>query len=111
MHWLVLAALLQATPDWENPEVFQRNREPPHASYTPYETPEEAVEGGASSLVFSLNGEWAFHWVPRPGSRPRDFFLEGYDASAWDTIRVPSNWELLGYGYPIYGSTRARIPS
>jgi len=49
-----------------------------------------------------LDGDWRFHWVRRPADRPRDFFEPRYDASDWDTIPVPSNWEIHGYGVPIY---------
>ena len=31
-----------------------------------------------------------------------DFFQKGYDVSGWDDIKVPSNWELQGFGYPFY---------
>ena len=32
----------------------------------------------------------------------RDFFEVDFDASGWDVIPVPSNWEFEGYGYPVY---------
>lgn len=49
-----------------------------------------------------LNGEWKFHWVDHPDKRPTDFFKVDFDSSAWQTIPVPSNVELQGYGTPIY---------
>ena len=50
----------------------------------------------------SLNGPWKFHWVSDPADRPPDFFRADFDDGSWDEIPVPSNWELLGYGIPIY---------
>ena len=50
----------------------------------------------------SLNGDWKFHWAPRPDERPPDFFEPDYDVSDWATIPVPSNWEFEGYGHPVY---------
>ena len=50
----------------------------------------------------SLNGEWKFYWVDSPEKAPALFFVENYDASDWKTIQVPSNWEINGYGTPIY---------
>ncbi|MXW16543.1 MAG: DUF4981 domain-containing protein, partial [Gemmatimonadetes bacterium] len=50
----------------------------------------------------TLNGDWKFHWVPRPDQRPRDFFEPAFDVSGWATIPVPSNWEFEGYGHPVY---------
>ena len=55
-----------------------------------------------SSRYLLLNGDWKFHWVKQPSERPVDFYKPGYDVSAWKEIPVPSNWEMLGYGTPIY---------
>ena len=50
----------------------------------------------------SLNGEWKFYWVDSPEKAPKLFWLKNYDASEWKTIYVPANWEINGYGTPIY---------
>jgi beta-galactosidase len=99
----VLASALQV-PDWENPEVFEKNREPPHASYLPYDTVENALSRRPERSPYfrSLDGAWKFHWAPKPSERPEEFYREDFDASGWDEVSVPSNWELLGYGIPIY---------
>ena len=98
------AAQPEGPPPWQDPAVFQIGREPPRASFTPYPDPDAAVRGrpGDSPRRISLNGDWKFRFVPRPADRPVDFFEPGFDDSAWDEIPVPSNWELLGYGYPVY---------
>ena len=49
-----------------------------------------------------LNGNWKFNWVPKPDDRPVDFYKTDYDVSIWKEIQVPSNWQLHGYGIPIY---------
>ena len=49
-----------------------------------------------------LNGNWKFNWVKQPEDRPKDFYKTSYDVSAWGEIPVPSNWEMQGYGTPIY---------
>ena len=91
-------------PYWEDPAVFAENREPPRASFTPFPSHAAAVEDRPENSPFrlSLNGDWRFHWVPRPSERPMDFFETDFDASWWDVIPVPSNWEFEGYGYPVY---------
>ena len=51
-------------PEWNNnPEIFQINREPPHASLMPFSTLEQALEGNYedSPYYVSLNGTWKFH--------------------------------------------------
>ena len=49
-----------------------------------------------------LNGDWKFNWVEHPDQAPQDFYQNDYDVSGWNTIKVPANWELNGYGTPIY---------
>ncbi len=106
---LVLTALVRAEtpPDWENEQVIGRTREPAHATFVPYPDVESALKGSRddSPYVLSLNGTWRFHWSPKPEDRPAEFFRDGYDVSQWDTIPVPSNWQMHGYGIPIYTSS------
>jgi len=91
-------------PDWENPAVFQINREAPRAWFVPFQDLEKLgkKKPTESSLVESLNGSWKFHLARNPGERPVDFYREDYDSGDWDRIPVPSNWEMQGYDYPIY---------
>ena len=95
----------QTTPnDWENPLVFQINKEVPKATFLPYADESTAIDDDYSDSPFyqNLNGSWKFNWVPKPEDRPLDFFRESFDASRWKEIKVPSNWEIQGYGIPIY---------
>ena len=55
-----------------------------------------------SPFVRSMSGTWRFHWVRDPADRPTEFYRADFDDTAWDEIPVPSNWEVLGYGVPIY---------
>ena len=93
-------------PDWENLSVLEINREAAHATYIPYTGPEQALAGirENSPYFFSLNGQWKFHWVPRPEERPVDFYKTDFNDAAWKMITVPGNWETQGYGTPIYVS-------
>jgi beta-galactosidase len=108
--FIVLSSILMAfglngqQADWENESVFQIYKLPPRASFYPYESMELAMadEPAFSAYFQSLNGYWPFHWVEKPADRPTDFYLESFDAASWDSILVPSNWQLQGYGYPIY---------
>ena len=94
----------QAVPDWENPAVIGINKEPPRATAFPFESSALARENvpEASAYYQLLNGSWRFNWVRSPAERPQEFYREGYDDSGWDFIPVPSNWEVEGYGVPIY---------
>ncbi len=88
--------------DWENPELFGINRLPPRASFTSYPSGKDALAGGRSPFVLSLNGDWRFHWSRRPSGRPLDFHRADFDDRGWVTIPVPSNWQIHGHGIPIY---------
>jgi beta-galactosidase len=90
--------------DWENPAVFQINREPARAAFLPYADESSAIadEYTRSPWFLSLDGKWKFNWSPTPNERPMDFFKTDFNTTNWKEISVPSNWELNGYGIPIY---------
>ena len=90
--------------EWENPKIVEVNREPPHASFIPHPSRESALrsEFYESPWKFSLNGEWKFKLVENPSQAPEGFYKPDFDDSSWDTIPVPSNWQMLGYDMPIY---------
>lgn len=90
--------------DWENPEMFNHNREEPHATLISYKDEQSALEAikTNSPNYISLDGTWKFNWVRSPDQRPYWFFKNDYDISDWDDIEVPSNWEMKGYGITFY---------
>ncbi|MDE6417995.1 MAG: beta-galactosidase, partial [Duncaniella sp.] len=90
--------------DWENPQVFAIDRLAPRATAYPYPSAEEARVGmhKNSPYFLSLNGKWAFKYSPTPAERPVDFYEHWYNAWGWDSIPVPSNWEMQGEGTEIY---------
>lgn len=107
-----MAAPANGYPEWNNnPEIFQINREPAHASFIPYGDVESALKGAdmisamlehPSPYYRSLNGQWKFNFAPNPAARPADFYKDSYDTSAWDEIKVPGEWQMQGYDFPIY---------
>ena len=108
MLQLLLVACIQIVAqqpfDWENPQMVGAGKVSPRAHFMEYSSLEEAVEG---SLAYNenyhlLNGSWKFNWVKRQADRPMDFYKPGYDVSEWAEIEVPGNWEMQGYGIPIY---------
>ncbi len=92
------------TPDWENPEMFNQNKEAPHATLMPFKDEQAALTKKRQGSVFykSLNGTWKFKLVHKPADKPVDFFKSSFDVSGWDDLPVPSNWEVQGYDVPIY---------
>ncbi len=109
------AKVKRSKNEWENETIFAVNKEPGHVTYIPFPSVESLkVDKSfdkpwlepASSLYQSLNGNWKFNWVKQPSERPMDFFKPGYNVSSWKEIPVPSNWEMHGYGTPIYTNIR-----
>lgn len=90
--------------DWENPEMFNQNRELPRATFVsfPDETGVLRMAREDSPNYMSLDGIWKFHWVKSPAERPYWFFKDDFDVRGWDDIEVPSNWEMKGYDVPLY---------
>ena len=86
---------LFAHHDWEDNHVLQINREPARAYFIPY-----GVQKGDRTLC--LNGKWQFRWTKTPDERIKNFYHTDYDISSWQTLNVPANWEVNGYGTPIY---------
>ena len=87
----------QTHHDWEDNHVLQINREPARAYFIPY-----GMKAGDRML--SLNGDWHFRWTKTPDEMIMDFYRTDYDVSSWKTLAVPANWEVNGYGTPIYVS-------
>jgi beta-galactosidase len=94
--------------DWENPAVFEINKEAPHANFVPFSSEEKVIANDDKASVFykSLNGSWKFNLVTKPADRPHYFYKKNYDDTDWDMLDVPSNWEVNGYDIPIYTNVK-----
>lgn len=92
----IMTGCAQAVHDWENPSILGINKLPYHATLQLPSKWDDCKE------IVSLDGLWKFHWSKDPDSRPADFFHNDYDVNDWATIKVPGNWQLQGYGKPIY---------
>ncbi len=83
--------------EWENQYLLHINREDARASFWGY----SEVPG---DRLVSLNGDWKFHWVEEPSQKISNFWTKEFNDKSWNNLQVPSNWELNGYGTPIYVS-------
>ncbi|HEX7366714.1 MAG TPA: glycoside hydrolase family 2 TIM barrel-domain containing protein [Pelobium sp.] len=90
--------------EWEDEKIININLEKPHATFTAYQTIADALkdEFSASNSYKLLNGQWKFNHVDQPEKRPLNFYQANFDDSSWKNIKVPGNWELNGFGIPIY---------
>jgi beta-galactosidase len=98
--------------DWENPRIVERNKEPAHATLVPYNDEQKALGGNPadSSWFLSLNGDWRFTLASNLEDTPKAFYKPEYDSNEWDTIPVPSNWQMLGYDKPMYTNVQYPFP-
>lgn len=52
-----------------------------------------------------LDGKWKFNWTLTPQEQPQDFYKTDFNDSDWNTFDVPGDWEMNGYGTPVYCSS------
>ncbi|KAL8529235.1 hypothetical protein ACS0TY_006603 [Phlomoides rotata] len=53
-------------------------------------------------FVKSLSGNWKFFLASSPSDAPSEFYDSSFQDSSWNTIPVPSNWQMHGFDRPIY---------
>jgi beta-galactosidase len=100
-------------PDWENPAVFARGKEPARATGFPFESRELALANDrtASKRFLSLNGKWSFSFSPSVDGAPADFYRDDFDVSGWKQIRVPADWQAEGYDQARYNNVTYPFPA
>ncbi len=99
--------------EWEDPSVTQLGQEPPHTFAMSYPNAEDVFENDFTKSPYfqSLNGTWKFYYVNTPEERPQDFYKDGFNDWNWKELTVPSNWELKGFGIPIYTNVIYPFPA
>ncbi len=85
----------------ENEQVISENKEDAHASFTSFVSLKN-LKANTPTFKKSLNGIWDFNWVKNPADRPTEFMNPTLRLIDWKKIKVPSNWEVEGFGTPIY---------
>ncbi len=92
----LVATLLtvSAQPYWNNLEVYRLNKVQPHDRIIP----------DGNQWRMSLNGTWRFAYFDNPSKAT-------LNPSRWDTIKVPGNVELQGFGVPVYVNMKNEFPS
>lgn len=88
----------------EDPGKFSLNQEAGRVPLIPFATVQEALENNKdkSRGFLSLNGQWKFKWSENPDVSPKDFYTKKFNDTKWDNLNVPSNWEMQGYGDPVF---------
>ncbi|RZB17020.1 DUF4981 domain-containing protein [Streptomyces sp. F001] len=99
------SAAADGSPEWNgNIAVFRLGTEPPHTTLMPYADVAQALAADRTRSPYrqSLDGQWKFAYADRPDDRDTDFHRTDLDDSDWDSIPVPSVWQMHGYDRPIF---------
>ncbi|WP_282124386.1 glycoside hydrolase family 2 TIM barrel-domain containing protein [Algibacter mikhailovii] len=104
--FLIAINLIQAQQnDWENEAMFENNKMYARTASYSFKNAADALNGDREKArMRSLNGTWKFKYVGKSEDRPTDFMTKDFTGSDWSDIPVPSNWELEGFGQPIYSN-------
>ncbi|MDF1615929.1 glycoside hydrolase family 2 TIM barrel-domain containing protein [Petrocella sp. FN5] len=97
---------------WKDLSILGMNTLDPHGSSISFDSLEQALIGDRlkSSRFIMLNGLWKFMYYKHPAYVPDDYYMPEYDDALWDTLPVPSNWQLHGYDRPVYTNVAYPIP-
>ena len=98
---------------FQDPSSLHIGTEPLRAYYVPCR--EEAEANGADMLKASraiiLNGDdWKFKFYESYHQVPKGCTEKAADTTGYDTIPVPSCWQILGYDQNQYTNVRYPIP-
>ncbi|MFD0714411.1 glycoside hydrolase family 2 TIM barrel-domain containing protein [Paenibacillus sp. GCM10027626] len=97
---------------WQNPNMLQINRQAARAAYIPYadQASARANKRGQSPFYETLNGSWKFRYYASVNQVQDGFYKENTDVSDWDSLLVPSCWQINGYDQLHYTNVNYPIP-
>ena len=96
----------------EDLSILGIDRVEPRSTFFGYDSMEKAETHNRdfSNGFKLLNGNWKCLYNEYPLNFPENFFLPEFDDSNWDTIYVPSNWQMEGYDKPWYTNVQYPFP-
>ena len=91
-------------PCWKNLDVVQINKQRPRTQFMTYPDRDSCLSFDYQKSVFykSLNGIWKFLYFDDYNSVFANVSDPMTDDKNWSAINVPGNWEVQGFGIPIY---------
>lgn len=100
---------------YEEPNTLHVGTMDNRSYYIPYEgnKPIEEMDGESledSKRVMMLSGDWKFQFYQNRTKVEDSFYQSNYDSSGFNTISVPSCWQLLGYGRNQYTNVNYPFP-
>lgn len=84
-------------PKYQDIKIFSENTEKRSGAGFPVE-----IDGNGNKTIL-LNGEWQFKYLDSVKDIPKGYYMpESKQREDFDTIKVPSEWQIEGFGTPIY---------
>jgi beta-galactosidase len=102
---LFFATTVASQPNaWEHPTNISWNKLKAHNTFYTFPNEALALKGDRtqSPLFQSLDGTWKFKLAKNPKDVIPDFIKPAFSDKSWADIKVPGNWEMQGFGHPIY---------
>ncbi len=96
-------------PYWKDMKVFSLNANTERTELIFWSNQEDAVKKNfeESENYLDLNGVWKFKYFPSQELLDTGIVRTTYEqAKEWSDIKVPGNWEVQGFGIPIYVNFR-----
>ncbi len=112
IHTTLSAQVAFTFKEWEDPSVIELNKEAPRATSIPYMHSDDVFTDDYSRSPWhkSLNGTWKFQYVEQPEQVIQNFWAYDHRDIDWKSIQVPGNWEMQGYGVPLYSNFIYQFP-
>jgi beta-galactosidase len=112
---------MQTTPElihigslksWMAPECVSINRVAMRATIYPFPSAQSArsVDREKTPWFQLLNGQWKFKAADMPENVTQADIAADVDRSNWNSVEVPGNWTLQGYGAPQYTNVQMPFP-
>ena len=98
----------QDVPNWKNLDVYSVNAETQRTELIFHPTWEDALSKDfeQSANYVDLNGTWKFKYHDSQADMdPAIGAVTSAQTVSWDDIKVPGNWEVQGFGIPVYVNT------
>lgn len=91
-------------PYWQDVQTVAVNKQYPRTAFMSYPDKASALLGDYQHSPFYqlLNGIWQFYYSDSHRTVTDAIIHAPSNASHWKSISVPGNWEVQGFGIPIY---------
>ena len=93
---------------WQTPQVTSLGRLPSHVPLHSWRDESDAQADTPSTSRQYLDGEWSFELYESPDSVPVAW-PSGVDSQK--SVAVPGNWQLQGFGRPVYTNVKYPFPA